>query len=358
VSDAVVEVRDLVKHFPSRRGTDRAGAVHAVDGISFEVARGEALGIVGETGCGKTTTARLLLRLLKPTAGTIRLEGEDITRLSARRLRPLRRRMQMVFQDPQSSLNPRRTVGATIAEPLLVHGLHAGASERDRAVASLLERVGLGPGDRDRLPHELSGGERQRVAIARALAPQPSLLVADEPVSALDVSIQAQILNLLADLRRDLGLSVLLISHDLSVVRHVCDRVAVMYAGKLVEVAETQTLFLHPRHPYTGALLAAVPVADPRVQRRGREPVLAGEPPSPTRPPRACRFHPRCPKAQDVCAEDEPALDLKPGGGVAACHFPLTDAEASEWTSGAARRPDRDGEATAVASPPDRGAGA
>jgi oligopeptide/dipeptide ABC transporter ATP-binding protein len=325
-------VRDLVKHFPVSRGVllgRDAGAVHAVDGVSFEVRSGETLGLVGETGCGKTTTARLITRLLEPTSGSIFFDGADITRWSRRRLRPLRRQVQMIFQDPYSSLNPRRPVGTIIAEPLRVHGLGTKAERRGR-VREVMERVGLNPEHYNRYPHQFSGGQRQRIGIARAIVTGPRLIVADEPVSALDVSIRAQVLNLLQDLRDDLGLTLVFISHDLSVVRHLCDRVAVMYLGKIVELAEPDGLYAHPRHPYTGALLSAVPV--PTVQARtARRVVLRGDPPSPIEPPRACRFHTRCPKAQELCRTVEPPLEPKgPNGQLAACHYPLTGAEAAE----------------------------
>jgi oligopeptide/dipeptide ABC transporter ATP-binding protein len=332
VSPPLLEVRDLVKHFPVGRGIlpgARTEVVHAVDGISLDVAAGETLGIVGETGCGKTTAARLMLRLLEPTAGTIRFEGEDVTRARGARLRSLRREMQMVFQDPYSSLNPRHTVGSIVGEPFAVHRLHRGRRERDRAVRELMEQVGLNPEHHNRFPHEFSGGQRQRIGVARALALRPRLIVADEPVSALDVSIQAQILNLLRDLQRELGLALVLIAHDLAVVRHMCDRVAVMYLGQVVELAGADTLYAHPRHPYTGALLSAVPVPDPERAGRRRQ-LLGGDVPSPTRPPAACRFHTRCPKARERCFTEEPRLEPQPGGGRAACHFPLTAEEARE----------------------------
>jgi oligopeptide/dipeptide ABC transporter ATP-binding protein len=340
MSDALVEVRDLVKHFPLTRGIifqRKVGAVHAVDSVSFDVLRGESLGIVGETGCGKTTTARLIMRLLEPTSGTIRFDGEDISRVSRRKLKPVRREMQMIFQDPYSSLNPRKTVGAIIAEPFAIHRLEQGRQQRRRAVQELMEQVGLNPEHYNRYPHEFSGGQRQRIGVARALALKPKLVIADEPVSALDVSIQAQILNLLRDLQRQLGLTLVLIAHDLSVVRHMCDRVAVMYLGKVVELASNEGLYGHPRHPYTGALLSAVPVPDPHLSADRRSDVPPGDVPSPTNPPRACRFHPRCPKAQQVCSQIEPPLEPKGGGTIAACHFPLTREEAEERVATAAR---------------------
>ncbi len=323
---ALVEVRDLVKHFPARRGVVArrgAGVVHAVDGVSFAVRRGETLGIVGETGCGKTTTARLILRLLDPTSGTIAFDGEDITSARGARLKALRRDMQMVFQDPYSSLNPRQSAGSIIAEPFAIHGLQREDGARRRAVQSLMEQVGLNPEHYNRYPHEFSGGQRQRIGVARAVALAPKLVVADEPVSALDVSIQAQILNLLRALQRDLGLTIVLIAHDLSVVRHMCDRVAVMYLGRIVELATADELYARPQHPYTAALLSAVPIPDPSA--RGRERVaLAGDPPSPLHPPAACRFHTRCPRfVAGHCDVEEPLLEPKPPGGAAACHYPL-----------------------------------
>jgi len=327
--EALVEVRGLAKHFPITSGIilqRKVGAVKAVDGVSFEVRRGETLGIVGETGCGKSTTARLMVRLLEPSAGTIHFDGEDITKRSGARLKELRREMQMIFQDPYSSLNPRKPVGSIIAEPFAIHGLLKSEGERKKRVQELMDRVGLHPEHYNRYPHEFSGGQRQRIGVARAIALEPKLLVADEPVSALDVSIQAQVLNLLRGLQRDLGLTLVFIAHDLSVVRHMCDRVAVMYLGKIAELARSDDLYTFPRHPYTGALLSAVPVPDPIGGRRERQ-LLSGDVPSPANPPQACRFHTRCPKAQELCSEEEPPLETKGTRSLAACHFPLSAEE-------------------------------
>ncbi|MHB8243046.1 MAG: ABC transporter ATP-binding protein [Solirubrobacteraceae bacterium] len=329
---AILEVRDLVKHFPITQGIlipKKVGAVQAVDGVSFDIAAGETLGIVGETGCGKSTTARLVMRLLKPTSGEIRFEGNDITKLKGAPLKAVRREMQMIFQDPYSSLNPRKTIGSIIGEPFTIHGLQTGKGERKRAVQELMETVGLNPEHYNRYPHEFSGGQRQRIGVARALALKPKLLIADEPVSALDVSIQAQVLNLLRDLQREFGLTVVFIAHDLSVVRHMCDRVAVMYLGKIAEIGPGDELYGFPRHPYTGALLSAMPVADP--SRHGDERhLLSGDVPSPANPPSACRFHTRCPKAQERCSTEEPLLEEMDSGTRAACHYPLTREEVAQ----------------------------
>ena len=325
----LLEVRDLTKHFPIKRGVilqKQVGAVKAVDGITFDVKQGETLGIVGETGCGKSTTARLLCRLMDPTSGTITFDGRDVGAQKGDALKALHRDMQMVFQDPYSSLNPRKSVGSIISDPFVIHGLYTGHGERKRRVQDLMDRVGLNPEHYNRYPHEFSGGQRQRIGVARAIALEPKLLIADEPVSALDVSIQAQVLNLLRQLQRDMGLTLVFIAHDLSVVRHMCDRVAVMYLGKIVEIAESDVLYATPRHPYTGALLSAVPVPDPSGGTKQRQ-LLTGDVPSPANPPSACRFHTRCPKAQPKCSEVDPPLESKAGGSVAACHFPLTDEE-------------------------------
>ncbi len=338
----LIEVRHLVKHFPVASGIifqRQIGAVKAVDDVSFEATRGETLGIVGETGCGKSTTARLLVRLLDPSAGQILFEGQDITNRRGPALKKLRREMQMIFQDPYSSLNPRKTVGSIIAEPFAIHGLLKGGGERKKRVRELMDTVGLNPEHYNRYPYEFSGGQRQRIGVARAIALEPKLLVADEPVSALDVSIQAQVLNLLRALQRDLALTLIFIAHDLSVVRHMCDRVAVMYLGKIVELAPNHALYGFPRHPYTGALLSAVPVPDPAGGRRERQ-LLSGDVPSPANPPAACRFHTRCPKAQELCSEVEPPLEEKGNRTIAACHFPLTPEEVKlrlpvAWTGSA-----------------------
>jgi peptide/nickel transport system ATP-binding protein/oligopeptide transport system ATP-binding protein len=328
-ASALIEVRDLVKHFPIKQGVifqRQIGAVKAVDGISFDVLQGETLGIVGETGCGKSTTARLLVRLLDPTSGSIVFEGEDIAKASGGSLKQLHRKVQIIFQDPYSSLNPRKTVGSIISDPYIIHGMYTGEGERKKQVQELMDRVGLNPEHYNRYPHEFSGGQRQRIGVARAIALEPKLLIADEPVSALDVSIQAQVLNLLRSLQREMGLTLVFIAHDLSVVRHMCDRVAVMYLGKVVELAPSDELYKFPRHPYTGALMSAVPVPDPAGAKRERQ-LLSGDVPSPANPPSACRFHTRCPKAQEICSVDDPPLETKGGESLVACHFPLTEDE-------------------------------
>lgn len=318
--DPLLRVEDLKKHFPVHRGVFSrvVGHVKAVDGVSFEVARGEILCVVGESGCGKSTVGRLVTRLLEPTAGRIVLDGVDVTTLDRAAMRPYRRKVQIVFQDPYASLNPRLTVGGIIAEPLENFGLADGAKKRER-VAQLLQQVGLRPEMADRFPHEFSGGQRQRLGIARALALEPKLIVADEPVSALDVSVQAQVLNLLIDLQRELGLSYVFVSHDLGVVEHIGHRIAVMYLGRIVELADKRALFDRPLHPYSRALLAAAPIPDPRAKRD--ELVIEGDVPSPRNPPPGCHFHTRCPFAVDRCRKDVPALRPLGNGRKVACHL-------------------------------------
>ena len=317
---SVLEVQDLKTYFPVRKGLLRrtVGQVHAVDGVSFSIGAGETLGLVGESGCGKTTVGRSVLRLIEPTAGVIRLGGRDITRLGRAELRPFRREMQIIFQDPFSSLNPRMRAGDIVGEPLKVHGAVPAAERRER-VAALFARVGLSEAQMGNYPHQFSGGQRQRIGVARALALNPKLIVGDEPVSALDVSIQAQVINLLTDLQRELGLAYLFISHNLAVVEHISHRIAVMYLGRIVEHTDRETLFRKPLHPYTEALLAAVPVPDPAARRAKR--VLQGDVPSPLHPPAGCHFHTRCPYAEARCRSETPRLrEIEPGHHVA-CHL-------------------------------------
>ncbi|HEY7486401.1 MAG TPA: dipeptide ABC transporter ATP-binding protein [Streptosporangiaceae bacterium] len=323
MSSVLVSVDDVAKHFPIRRGVvfpKDVARVRAVDGVSLEVKRGETLGIVGETGCGKSTLARCVTGLHPVTKGRIVVDGTDITRLRGTRLKEFRRDVQMIFQDPYGSLNPRRRVGSIIGDPFVIHKIADGAALR-RRVQELMELVGLNPEHYNRFPAEFSGGQRQRIGVARALALRPKLIVCDEPVSALDVSIQAQVINLLEDLQQEFGLTYLFIAHDLSVVRHVSDRVAVMYLGKIVEIAERAALYERPRHPYTKALLSAASVADPDLARKRERILLTGEVPSPVQPPPGCRFHPRCPSARDRCAREEPPLPER--GDRVACHFPV-----------------------------------
>jgi oligopeptide/dipeptide ABC transporter ATP-binding protein len=319
-SKPILEVKDLKKHFPIKKGLLQrtVGHVYAVDGVSFSIAPGETLGLVGESGCGKSTVGRVVLRLIEPTSGGIELEGRDLTSLSKSELRPYRRQMQIIFQDPFSSLDPRMTAGEIVAEPLRVHKIARRRERRDR-VAALFERVGLRRAQMDNYPHQFSGGQRQRIGIARALALNPKLIIGDEPVSALDVSIQAQVINLLMDLQRDLGLGYLFISHNLAVVEHISHRIAVMYLGRLVEYADKRTIFTNPKHPYTEALLAAVPVPDPAIKRDKR--VVQGDVPSPMRPPPGCHFHTRCPYAVERCKVEVPALRDLGGGQLVACHL-------------------------------------
>jgi oligopeptide/dipeptide ABC transporter ATP-binding protein len=324
--DELLVVEDLKKHFPITQGIifqKEIASVKAVDGVSFTVREGETLGVVGESGCGKSTMARCIMKLLDPTAGRITFRGTDITKLSRAQMRPFRRELMMIFQDPYASLNPRKRVGFIVAEALEVHKLGS-PTEIKRRVQELLEVVGLNPEHYNRFPHEFSGGQRQRIGVARALAVNPKLIVCDEPVSALDVSVQAQILNLLKDLQRDFGLTYIFIAHDLNVVRHISDRVMVMYLGKLVETASRAELYAAPKHPYTGALLSAVPVPNPDLGRARQRIVLEGDVPSPINPPTACRFHPRCPRfVEGHCDVEEPLLMPLGGTQYAACHYPL-----------------------------------
>lgn len=322
----LIEVEHLKQYFPIKSGIvfDREIArVHAVDDVTFSLAEGETLGLVGESGCGKTTLARGILRLIEPTDGSVRFRGRDITHVGRKDMIPIRREMQVVFQDPYASLNPRKRIGQIVGTPLKLHGReNVGARVRE-----LLDRVGLQPEHVNRFPHEFSGGQRQRIGVARALALEPRLVILDEPVSALDVSIQAQIINLLDDLQDDFGLTYLFVAHDLSVVRHVSDRIAVMYLGKIMELSPSEELYNKPIHPYTGALLSAIPIPDPEENRRRERMVVSGEPPNPIDPPSGCRFHPRCPRATDICRRVEPPLAQYANGHLAACHHPMNVTE-------------------------------
>jgi oligopeptide/dipeptide ABC transporter ATP-binding protein len=326
--DVLVQVDDLVKYFPVRGAgliARTVGHVQAVDGVSLTLRSGQTLGLVGETGSGKSTLARCIAGLIPVTSGQVIFDGDEISSLSRRAMQPYRRDIQMIFQDPYGSLNPRRRVGSIIADPFAVHNIASGAA-RKKAVQELMERVGLNPEHYNRFPAEFSGGQRQRIGLARALALRPKLIIADEPVSALDVSIQAQILNLLADLQHDFGLTYLFIAHDLEVVRHVSDQVAVMYLGRIAERGLKDSVYDTPRHPYTAALLSAAPAADPDAAAARQRIILTGDIPSPINPPPGCRFHPRCPKAQDLCHQHDPPLETKPGGPPGhktACHFPV-----------------------------------
>ena len=321
-SETLVRVRDLAVDFKVPvRGALRAGRLRAVSGVDLDIRRGEILGVVGESGCGKSTTGRAILQLLRPSAGTVTFDGTELTTLSRSPMRAMRRRMQMVFQDPFASLNPRMSIGELIEEPLLVHSDLPAAGRRAKALETM-QLVGLSPQWHERYPHEFSGGQRQRVGIARALVSNPEFVVADEPVSALDVSVQAQIVNLLEQLQEDLGLTMMFIAHDLAVVRHLCDRIAVMYLGTVVEVGECEDLYTRPRHPYTQALLSAVPIPDPLVEVERKRRILTGDVPSPLNPPSGCRFRTRCWKAQEICASQQPQLTATPDGHQVACHFP------------------------------------
>ena len=324
MAEEILRVEDLKVEFPLTKGVvlqRQVGSVKAVDGVSFSLTRGETLGLVGESGCGKSTTALAVLRMLEPAAGRIVFEGEDITRHDAARMRPIRRRMQMVYQDPYGSLDPRMKVRDIVGEPLVVHGMARDKAKYVARVAELLQMVGLLPDMAERYPHEFSGGQRQRIGIARAIALDPGLLICDEPVSALDVSIQAQVINLFMDLQKRLSLTYLFIAHDLSVVRHISNRIAVMYLGRIVEIASRDELYSNPLHPYTKALLAAVPIPDPVLEAARPQQVIAGEVPSVLNPPRGCAFHPRCPMAEARCSEEEPQLRKAASGRTVACHL-------------------------------------
>ncbi|MGI6189169.1 MAG: dipeptide ABC transporter ATP-binding protein [Clostridiales bacterium] len=320
--DILVEVKDLKKYFPVRGGmvAEKRQMLKAVDGVSFQIYKGETLGLVGESGCGKTTVGRTILKLYAPTSGRVIFDGDDISDLNDRQMRPYRKRMQIIFQDPYASLNPRMTVGDIIAESIDIHRIAAG-EDREAMIFDLLDKVGLNREHAGRYPHEFSGGQRQRIGIARALAVNPDFIVCDEPISALDVSIQAQVVNLLEDLQVEMGLTYLFIAHDLSMVKHISDRVGVMYLGKIVEIAESSELYSKPLHPYTQALLSAIPVPDPDAMEKRDRIILKGDVPTPINPPSGCRFRTRCPIASDICAEQEPDMKDYGGGHMAACHF-------------------------------------
>ena len=321
--EVLLHVKDLVKHFPITQGIifqRKVGAVHAVDGVSFDLFKGETLGLVGESGCGKSTTGRTILQLYKPTSGEVVFDGVNLVDLPAEEMRKTRKKLQMIFQDPYASLNPRMTVGEIVGEPLVIHNVAQGKAIQDR-VTDLLEKVGLNPAFSNRYPHEFSGGQRQRIGVARALALDPELIVCDEPISALDVSIQAQVVNLLEDLQEELGLTYLFIAHDLSMVRHISDRVAVMYLGIIVEIADRNELYEHPLHPYTQALMSAVPIPDPRAEEKRKRIILSGDVPSPVNPPSGCRFRTRCSLAQAICAEEQPEFREISHGHFTACHM-------------------------------------
>jgi oligopeptide transport system ATP-binding protein len=338
VGEPLLDVKNLVMHFPLTRGIifqRKVGAVQAVDGVSFNVRKGETLGLVGESGCGKSTTGRAILQLYKPTAGEVVFEGKDLTKLNGGDMRKMRRHLQMIFQDPYASLNPRMTVGNIVSEPMQIHNL-VPKKERTQRVQELLETVGLNPYFANRYPHEFSGGQRQRIGIARALAASPDFIVADEPVSALDVSIQAQIVNLLEDLQERFALTYLFIAHDLSVVKHISDRVAVMYLGKIVEMADRNELYADPLHPYTKALLSAVPIPDPVIEKRRERIILPGDVPSPINPPSGCHFHTRCPYAMEVCRQVDPILADQGNGHFVACHL-YPNSGADQAPGGAAK---------------------
>lgn len=318
----LLDVVDLQKYFPIKKGVFSriSGHVRAVDGVTFSLRHGETLGLVGESGCGKTTTGRVILRLMQPTSGQVKFEGQDVSELDAKETHKLRREMQMVFQDPYGSINPRMTVGEIVGEPLAIHGIAKG-TEKDKIVRDLLEKVGLRSQHMRRFPHEFSGGQRQRIGVARALALKPKLIICDEPVSALDVSIQSQVLNLLGDLQGEFDLTYLFISHDLSVVKFISDRVGVMYLGRIVELANTDDLYSNPQHPYTEALISAIPVPDPELQKEREQIVLTGDVPSPVNIPQGCRFHTRCPLAEPICREVEPEFREVAAGHWVACHL-------------------------------------